>query len=141
MTTQSLRYRPLSKAVCHTAYSAETIRAEVLTTQLSNYFTEDDNRTAAHPTRMLVLQDGFLCCFLLRWSKSRFPRPTTVTCLPRPHRGVFHRKVKEGRVSEAVLGLPLSTKLKETNTPKSSGMTHRIHYKFLVYHCHGFNCG
>lgn len=23
----------------------------------------------------------------------------------------------------------------------SDGMTHRIHYKFLVYHCHGSNCG
>lgn len=102
---------------------------------------EDDNSTAAHPTLMLVLQDGFLCCLLLRWSKSRFPRPTTVSCLSRPHRGVFHRKVKKGGVSGAVLGLPLSAKLKETDTPKSNGMTHRIHYMFLVYHCRGSNRG
>lgn len=110
-------------------------------TQLSSYSMEDNNRTAAHPTLMLVLQERFL----LRWSKSRFlpkttsvlPAQTTQRCLP--------REGEEERVSGAVLGLPLSTEIKETDMPKNNGInngiTHRIHYKFLVYHCHASNCG
>lgn len=41
-----------------------------------------------------------------------------VFCLPRPQRGVFHVKVKKVGVFGAVFGLPLSTKLKETEMPK-----------------------
>lgn len=75
-STQFLRYRPLSKAVCHTAYSAETIRATSIYDTTFQLLHGRRQRTAAHPTLMLVLQDGFLCCLLLRWSKPRF-FPTT----------------------------------------------------------------
>lgn len=109
---------------------------------------EDDNRVTAHPVLMLTIHEGFLWCSPLRWPKifqvlvwtlpervQKVLSHNNSILLPKPHRAAFYMEVKKGRIPVAAFVLPFSAKLKETNTPKSNGMTHRIHYNtLLVYH-------
>lgn len=58
---------------------------------------EDDNGMAAHPTLMLVLQDGFLCCLLLWWSKIKVPSSNHRVLPDWTRQRCFPQEGEEGR--------------------------------------------